>query len=217
MTETLRFVAKKVGKWPDLNSKVGKKWPSLWARFCIKSGLKWPFLYKNVPTYLHLWPKMPTFPLFSLNFIKRKILYRKVLFWPKKWVWSFAHAFNTPNIIEGIECGRQNHHYFLFVRMWSMLESKFQSELIAEIKELFPGAIVLKNDPNYLQGFPDLLILYKNKWASLEVKRSSTASRQANQEYYVDLLNDMSYSAFVFPENKEGILNDLQYTFRSRR
>lgn len=97
-----------------------------------------------------------------------------------------------------------------------MLESKFQAELIAELKATFPGCVVLKNDPSYLQGFPDLLILHRKKWAALEVKGSADARHQPNQDYYVEMLNDLSYSAFVYPENKEGILNDLQHTFRSR-
>lgn len=97
---------------------------------------------------------------------------------------------------------------------WSTisLESKFQSQLIKELKSLFPGCIVLKNDPNYIQGIPDLTIFYKNRWATLEVKRSENARHQPNQDYYVDMMNKMSYSNFIYPENKEEILNELQHT-----
>lgn len=91
-----------------------------------------------------------------------------------------------------------------------MLESKFQSNLIKEIKSMFPGCIVLKNDSSYMQGVPDLLILHKDKWASIEVKRSANASKQPNQEYYVGLMNEMSFSRFICPENKEEVLRDLQ-------
>lgn len=91
-----------------------------------------------------------------------------------------------------------------------MLESKFQANLIKEIKSMFPGCIVLKNDSSYMQGIPDLLILYKDKWASIEVKRSANASKQPNQEYYVGLMNEMSFSRFICPENKEEVLRDLQ-------
>ena len=91
-----------------------------------------------------------------------------------------------------------------------MLESKFQANLIKEIKSMFPGCIVLKNDSSYMQGIPDLLILHKNKWASIEVKRSANASKQPNQEYYVGLMNEMSFSRFICPENKEEVLRDLQ-------
>jgi hypothetical protein len=69
---------------------------------------------------------------------------------------------------------------------------------------------VLKNDPNYISGIPDLLILNGNKWASLEVKKSAKAKHRPNQDYYVDKMNKMSYSSFVYPENKEDVLNDLE-------
>ena len=90
-----------------------------------------------------------------------------------------------------------------------MLESKFQAKLIKEIKENLPGCIVMKTDPNYIQGMPDLLILHKNKWASLENKRSTNAKKQPNQQYYVDKMNEMSFSSFICPENKEAVLSDL--------
>ena len=94
-----------------------------------------------------------------------------------------------------------------------MLESVFQSELIKELKNLFPGCIVTKTDPNQLQGIPDLLILYKNKWAMLECKKSVRAIKQPNQEYYVGYMNQMSFSRFIYPENKEEVLNELQQAF----
>ena len=91
-----------------------------------------------------------------------------------------------------------------------MLENKFQSNLIKELKVRFPGCMVLKNDPTYIQGIPDLLILYNNKWASLEVKKNENAKHRPNQDYYVEKMNDMSFSAFIFPENKEDVLHDLE-------
>lgn len=91
-----------------------------------------------------------------------------------------------------------------------MLESKFQGKLIKEIKDRFPGCIVMKTDPNYIQGIPDLLILHKSKWAALECKRDAKAKKQPNQEYYVDILNNMSFSRFICPENKEEVLDELQ-------
>ena len=94
-----------------------------------------------------------------------------------------------------------------------MLENRFQSKLIKEIKEEFPECIVMKNDANYIQGIPDLLVLYKNKWASLECKQSSKARRQPNQEYYVDRMDKMSFSRFVCPENKDVVLKELHYYF----
>lgn len=94
-----------------------------------------------------------------------------------------------------------------------MRENKFQAGLIKEIKERFDGCIVMKNDPNYIQGIPDLLVLHKNKWAALECKKEDKASHRPNQDYYVSKMNEMSYAAFVCPENKEEILNALQQTF----
>ena len=97
------------------------------------------------------------------------------------------------------------------------LEKIFQSELIKELRELFPGCIILKNDPTYIQGIPDLLILCEDKWAALEVKKSITASHRPNQEFYVNKMGRMSYANFIYPENKEVVLNELQETFFSRR
>ena len=77
--------------------------------------------------------------------------------------------------------------------------------------------MVLKNDANYIQGIPDLLILYRNKWAALECKRSEKEHHQPNQDYYIQLMDDMSYASFVYPENKEVVLNELQFTFQPRR
>ena len=94
-------------------------------------------------------------------------------------------------------------------------EQKFQSELIAELEEMFPGCIITKLDSHYIQGIPDLLILYKNKWATLECKRLKGASEQPNQPYYVELMNNMSFSRIIFPENKEEVLHDLQQAFRT--
>ena len=91
-----------------------------------------------------------------------------------------------------------------------MKESKFQKGLIDELKVIFPGCLVLKNDANYIQGIPDLLILHNDRWAALECKASATSHHQPNQEYYVDLMNKMSYAAFISPENKEEIFNELQ-------
>lgn len=96
----------------------------------------------------------------------------------------------------------------------SKKESEFQKELCKELKQRFPGSIVLKNDSGYLQGIPDLTVLYKDKWAMLEVKKSKTAARQPNQEYYIDILNQMSFSKFIYPENKQEVLDELQQAFR---
>lgn len=92
----------------------------------------------------------------------------------------------------------------------AQLESEFQTELIKELKALFPGCLVLKNDSGYLQGIPDLTILHGNRWAILEVKASRTAPYQPNQEFYLKTLGAMSYSATIYPENKLEVLDALQ-------
>lgn len=94
-----------------------------------------------------------------------------------------------------------------------MRENKFQSNLIKELKERFPGCVVLKNDAGYLQGIPDLVIFKDDKWAMLECKREAKAHRQPNQEYYVEKMNEMSFARFIDPSNKEEVLNELQQTF----
>lgn len=90
-----------------------------------------------------------------------------------------------------------------------MLERDFQSKLIKEIKKIFPGSIVMKLDSSYIQGIPDLLVLWKDKWATLEIKRAKSAKRQPNQEYYVGLMNEMSFSSFISPETKDTVLQGL--------
>ena len=95
----------------------------------------------------------------------------------------------------------------------SRLESGFQDKLQKELKEMFPGCMTFKMDQ--IQGIPDILVLYKDKWASLECKKNAKAARQPNQEHYVGLMDDMSFSRFIYPENKEEVLNELRKTFES--
>ena len=95
----------------------------------------------------------------------------------------------------------------------SKLESKYQKELIRKLQDIFVGCIVVKNDPNYIQGIPDLLILYKDKWAALECKRNGKASHRPNQDYYISKMEEMSFAAFIFPENEEFVLNRLKRYF----
>lgn len=92
-------------------------------------------------------------------------------------------------------------------------EDKFRDDLIKEIRHRFDGSIVLKNDPDYIQGIPDLLVIHGDKWAALECKRSSNASHRPNQDYYINKMNRMSYAAFIYPENKDDILDALQQAF----
>ena len=99
----------------------------------------------------------------------------------------------------------------------SKLESEFQSELIKEIKVRLPDCIVMKNDPDYIQGIPDLTILYSDRWATLECKRTNSSHKRPNQDYYVNKMNGMSFSRFINPENKEEVLDDLQRALQANR
>lgn len=96
-----------------------------------------------------------------------------------------------------------------------MRESNFQADLIKELYEMFDGCVVLKNDASYIQGIPDLTVLYNNRWAVLECKKSKREQFQPNQEYYIDILNNMSFARVIYPENKGEILNELQFALTS--
>lgn len=93
------------------------------------------------------------------------------------------------------------------------MESKFQSKLVKELKSMFPGSYVVKLDPTNHRGIPDLLILFKDKWATLECKDKENAKHRPGQDRNVETMNNMSYSSFIYPENKEKVLNDLQKLF----
>lgn len=98
-----------------------------------------------------------------------------------------------------------------------MLESRYQRNLIKKLKAIMPNCFIIKNDANYIQGLPDLLILNEDKWGALEVKRSPDAAVQPNQQYYVDLFNEMSFAAFIDPTNEEDVLYDLEQALQPRR
>lgn len=96
-------------------------------------------------------------------------------------------------------------------------ENAYQADLIKRLNKLFPGCLILKNDTGYLQGIPDLTILYGERWAILEVKRSADEEYEPNQEWYLEKLGEMSFTATIFPENEEEVLYDLQHALRPRR
>lgn len=96
-----------------------------------------------------------------------------------------------------------------------MLENRFKTKLVRELEEMFPGCIILHPDPNEIQGIPDLLILYKDKWAALEGKKNATASHRPNQAYYVELMDRMSFAEFIYPEIKDQVLDELYLHFMS--
>ena len=94
-------------------------------------------------------------------------------------------------------------------------ESRFQHALIGKIKERFPDCVVMKNDAGYIQGIPDLTVLYRDRWATLECKKSAKASHQPNQDYYVEKMDQMSFSRFIFPENRDQVFNELTNYFET--
>lgn len=98
-----------------------------------------------------------------------------------------------------------------------MLENKFKQGLMKELKERFPGCMVVHMDPNEIQGVPDLLVLHGTTWAALEGKKSAKASHRPNQDYYVHKMNEMSFAAFIYPENKEEVLNAMERSFKAHR
>lgn len=93
-------------------------------------------------------------------------------------------------------------------------ESSFQASLIKELKERFTDCIVLKNDPTYKQGIPDLIILWNGLWAALECKKDAKAKHQPNQDRYVKRMNEMSFASFIFPENRKEVLDELEQSFK---
>lgn len=98
-----------------------------------------------------------------------------------------------------------------------MRESGFQARLIRTIKDRFPGCMVLKNDANYIQGIPDLTVFYNDRWAMLECKRSENENHQPNQDYYVERMDEMSFARFIFPENMEEVLDELERSWKASR
>ena len=96
-------------------------------------------------------------------------------------------------------------------------ESDYQHDLILKIKTRFPNAFVLKNDPNYIQGIPDLTVLWEDKWATLECKKSRKDYEKdftPNQHGYVERMEGMSFSSFIFPENEQEVLDAMERSFQ---
>lgn len=102
-----------------------------------------------------------------------------------------------------------------------MLEGAYKTKLRKRIEAMFPGCIILKNDAGYLQGVPDMIILFRTKWATLETKRKyprpGSSDFEPNQEYYIELMDHMSFSRAIYPENEDEVLSELQQAFLPRR
>lgn len=93
-----------------------------------------------------------------------------------------------------------------------MNEAQYERELKRRIRDRFPGCEILKNDARRKQGLPDILILFNNTWAMLEVKMANGAM-EPNQDYYIEKFNGMSFAAIISPQNEEAVLDDLQQAF----
>lgn len=98
-----------------------------------------------------------------------------------------------------------------------MTEREYQTKIMKKLEQMFPECIVLRTDGSHRQGIPDLFILWGAYWASLEVKLSASSSIQPNQDYYIEKLDEMSFAAYIYPENEEEVLGALQQAFKSPR
>ena len=96
-------------------------------------------------------------------------------------------------------------------------EAAYQAKLISKLQTLFPTGFIMKPDPTEYQGIPDILILVNDRWAMLEIKLSATAEVQPNQPYYIEMFNNMSFASFIYPENEEQVLYELQSALRAER
>lgn len=98
-----------------------------------------------------------------------------------------------------------------------MRESQYQAQLIKRLHKRFPGCLVLKNDSALVQGIPDLTVFWQDMYGMLEVKASRDAPHQPNQDHYIERVGAMSFAAFIFPENEEAVLNELEQKFQACR
>lgn len=92
-----------------------------------------------------------------------------------------------------------------------MLESKYQAGLIKRIEVLLPGCLITMNDANHTQGLPDLIVLFRNRWAFLEVKASEKSKERPNQRYYIEEWSRQSFASFIYPENEEAVMRELYW------
>lgn len=88
-------------------------------------------------------------------------------------------------------------------------EIPFERKFCKKLRDLHPDVYVMKNDASLVQGFPDRVIYFHDKYAILEFKRSANASRRPNQDWYINNFAQYTYSSYVYPENAEQVFNDL--------
>lgn len=77
--------------------------------------------------------------------------------------------------------------------------------------------IVYINDPNQIQGIPDLSVFFRptGRFAFLEVKTSAKAPVRPNQQWYIDTWGENIFTAFIYPENEQEVLLALQRSLAS--
>lgn len=93
-------------------------------------------------------------------------------------------------------------------------EEKFKSDFKKELRTIFPECEYALGSSTGKQGFPDLIILYRDKHVYLEFKKFKGAPERPNQKYYVDKYGKHCYTNFIYPENKEEVLNDIKKYFK---
>ena len=98
-----------------------------------------------------------------------------------------------------------------------MLERDYQTHVLRRLRGMFPGCVILRNDAGYMQGIPDWSLFWGRQWAMLEIKKDKKARVQPNQPHYVEVLNEMSFAAFIYPETEEEVLDALQRAFKLDR
>ncbi len=96
-------------------------------------------------------------------------------------------------------------------------EGRYKTQLTGRIEKRFGSrCLVVRLDAGLRQGVPDMLLLFEGGfWAALEGKTSETSPHQPNQPYYVDLMDKLSFAAFIYPENEEAVLNELEQEFEA--
>jgi len=98
-------------------------------------------------------------------------------------------------------------------------EGKFKAKLIEKLEERYPDFIITKLEADLKNGIPDIVILGdKKRWATLEAKKNKeevTKPRRNKkaQDYYVSKMGKMGYSSYVYPENEEEVLSELEDYF----
>lgn len=113
-------------------------------------------------------------------------------------------------------CIVEEHISALFLsqlEVGTMTEADYQKKLKSKLTRMFPGCKVKKQDTSVNQGEPDLIILFRDKWAMLEVKKDQKAKHQPNQDEIVSEYNAMSFARFIFPQNETEVLNELRSFF----